>query len=70
METETARLHALLDGMVVQLLARPPRLSPLAAHEVLTAHLRAVVSRKQPDPLQTSEGHHGGVTSRCHLQSR
>ncbi|MPY33694.1 TetR/AcrR family transcriptional regulator [Streptomyces adustus] len=36
---ETARLHALLDGMVVHLLARPPRLSPQQARDILTRHL-------------------------------
>ncbi|MFI5979128.1 TetR/AcrR family transcriptional regulator [Streptomyces sp. NPDC051452] len=36
---ETARLHALLDGMVVQLLARPTRLSPQQAREILVQHL-------------------------------
>ncbi|WP_329172480.1 TetR/AcrR family transcriptional regulator [Streptomyces sp. NBC_01477] len=36
---ETARLHALLDGMVVQLLARPPRLSPQEARDILAGHL-------------------------------
>lgn len=36
---ETARLHALLDGMVVQLLARPPRLSPQQARAILVQHL-------------------------------
>lgn len=37
--TETARLHALLDGMVLQLLAHPPRLTPEQARAVLTRHL-------------------------------
>jgi AcrR family transcriptional regulator len=36
---ETARLHALLDGMVVQLLAQPPRLNPQQARDILTQHL-------------------------------
>jgi AcrR family transcriptional regulator len=36
---ETARLHALLDGLVVQLLARPPRLRPQRAREILARHL-------------------------------
>jgi AcrR family transcriptional regulator len=36
---ETVRLHALLDGMVVQLLARPPRLSPQQARDILVQHL-------------------------------
>lgn len=36
---ESARLHALLDGMVLQLLARPPRLSPAEAQDMLAAHL-------------------------------
>jgi AcrR family transcriptional regulator len=36
---ETARLHALLDGLVVQLLARPPRLGPQRAREILARHL-------------------------------
>lgn len=36
---ETARLHALLDGMVVQLLARPARLSPGQARDMLVQHL-------------------------------
>lgn len=36
---ETARLHALLDGMVVQLLAQPPRLDPQQARDILTRHL-------------------------------
>lgn len=36
---ETARLHALLDGMVVQLLARPARLSPQQAQDILVQHL-------------------------------
>ncbi|WP_371794237.1 TetR/AcrR family transcriptional regulator [Streptomyces sp. NBC_01718] len=36
---ETARLHALLDGMVVQLLARPARLSPQQARDMLVHHL-------------------------------
>jgi AcrR family transcriptional regulator len=36
---ETVRLHALLDGMVVQLLARPPRLSPQQARKILARHL-------------------------------
>jgi AcrR family transcriptional regulator len=36
---ETARLHALLDGMVLQLLARPPRLSPEQARDMLVRHL-------------------------------
>ena len=37
--TETARLHALLDGMVLQLIARPPRLSPEQAQDILSQHL-------------------------------
>ncbi|MFI1091927.1 TetR/AcrR family transcriptional regulator [Streptomyces sp. NPDC020917] len=37
--TETTRLHALLDGMVLQLLAHPPRLTPAQARAVLTRHL-------------------------------
>ncbi|WP_055589697.1 TetR family transcriptional regulator C-terminal domain-containing protein [Streptacidiphilus griseoplanus] len=36
---ETARLHALLDGMVVQLLARPARMSPQQAQDILVQHL-------------------------------
>lgn len=36
---ETLRLHALLDGLVLQLLARPPRLSPQQARDVLARHL-------------------------------
>lgn len=36
---ETARLHALLDGMVVQLLARPARLSRQQAQDILVQHL-------------------------------
>ncbi|WP_405669765.1 TetR family transcriptional regulator C-terminal domain-containing protein [Streptomyces sp. NBC_01527] len=36
---EAARLHALLDGMVVQLLARPARLSPQQARDMLVQHL-------------------------------
>ena len=36
---ETRRLHALLDGLVLQLLARPPRLSPRQARDVLARHL-------------------------------
>lgn len=36
---EVMRLHALLDGMVVQLLARPPRLSPQQARDILVRHL-------------------------------
>lgn len=36
---ETARLHALLDGMVLQLLARPARLSPRQARDMLARHL-------------------------------
>ncbi|MGW4273744.1 TetR/AcrR family transcriptional regulator [Streptomyces seoulensis] len=40
--SETARLHALLDGMVVQLLARPPRLSPQQARDILVRHLAEI----------------------------
>jgi len=36
---ETTRLHALLDGLVLQLLARPARLSPEQAREILARHL-------------------------------
>ncbi|MGW2821980.1 TetR family transcriptional regulator C-terminal domain-containing protein [Streptomyces sp. NPDC001443] len=36
---EAARLHALPDGTVVHLLARPPRLSPQQARDVLVRHL-------------------------------
>lgn len=36
---ETLRLHALLDGLVVQAIARPPLLSPGELRAILTAHL-------------------------------
>ncbi|MGW5351757.1 TetR/AcrR family transcriptional regulator [Streptomyces sp. NPDC004031] len=36
---EAARLHALLDGLVLQLLAHPPRLTPPTARALLAAHL-------------------------------
>lgn len=36
---EAARLHALLDGLVLQLLARPPRLTPPRARGLLAGHL-------------------------------
>lgn len=36
---ETVRLHALLDGLVMQMLARPPRLTARQARAVLDAHL-------------------------------
>lgn len=36
---ETRRLHALLDGLVVQAIARPPLLSPGDLRAILTAHL-------------------------------
>jgi AcrR family transcriptional regulator len=38
-QTETARLHALLDGIVLQLLADPPRLTPQQARALLARHL-------------------------------
>jgi AcrR family transcriptional regulator len=38
-EVETLRLHALLDGLVVQAIARPPALTPADVRTVLTAHL-------------------------------
>lgn len=37
--TEAARLHALLDGLVVQLLAAPPTVSPAQARRLLRLHL-------------------------------
>ncbi len=43
---ETTRLHALLDGMVVQLLARPTRLSPQQAQDVLVRHLAELRTRE------------------------
>ncbi|WP_433889591.1 TetR/AcrR family transcriptional regulator [Streptomyces sp. CA-111067] len=36
---EAARLHALLDGLVLQLLARPERLGPQEARDILARHL-------------------------------
>jgi len=36
---EVLRLHALLDGLVVQAIARPPVLTPAEIRTVLTAHL-------------------------------
>jgi AcrR family transcriptional regulator len=36
---ETMRLHALLDGLVVQAIARPPVLTPADIRAVLDAHL-------------------------------
>jgi AcrR family transcriptional regulator len=36
---ETRRLHALLDGLVLQLMADPPRLTVAAAQEVVAKHL-------------------------------
>jgi AcrR family transcriptional regulator len=38
-EVETLRLHALLDGLVVQAIARPPLLSAAEIRAVLAAHL-------------------------------
>jgi AcrR family transcriptional regulator len=37
--SEAARLHALLDGMVLHLLADPPRLTPDQARDLLARHL-------------------------------
>jgi AcrR family transcriptional regulator len=39
LEVETLRLHALLDGLVVQGIARPPVLTPAEIRAVLAAHL-------------------------------
>lgn len=36
---ESRRLHALLDGLVIQLTADPPRLSPDEARAILAGHL-------------------------------
>jgi AcrR family transcriptional regulator len=36
---ETRRLHALLDGLVIQLTAEPPRLTPDEARAILAGHL-------------------------------
>jgi hypothetical protein len=36
---ETRRLHALLDGLVIQLTAEPPRLTVDEARAVLAGHL-------------------------------
>ena len=38
-DVETMRLHALLDGLVVQAIARPPVLTPADIRAVLDAHL-------------------------------
>ena len=38
-DVETLRLHALLDGLVVQAIARPPALTPAEARTILDAHL-------------------------------
>ncbi|MFI0943149.1 TetR/AcrR family transcriptional regulator [Streptomyces sp. NPDC021020] len=43
--TEGARLHALLDGLVLQLLAAPPRLTAARARALLADHL-ADLARK------------------------
>ncbi|HEY3480106.1 MAG TPA: TetR family transcriptional regulator C-terminal domain-containing protein [Streptomyces sp.] len=39
---ESRRLHALLDGLVIQLTADPPRLTPDEARAVLASHLADV----------------------------
>lgn len=38
-DVETLRLHALLDGLVVQAIARPPALTPAEIQTILDAHL-------------------------------
>lgn len=38
-DAETARLHALLDGLVIQRLAQPPTLSAAQARRILHLHL-------------------------------
>ncbi|WP_031518212.1 TetR/AcrR family transcriptional regulator [Streptomyces sp. NRRL F-5123] len=42
---EAARLHALLDGLVLQLLARPTRLTPPRARALLAGHLADLAHR-------------------------
>lgn len=43
-ELETERLHALIDGLSIQTMANPRRLSPRRIEEIVRAHLRDLLS--------------------------